>query len=151
VIPPFDPVSKNLPAGIHEATWDEILSRFGFTSHRLTLLAGIKEAFDALHAVGCQRAYLDGSFVSAKETPGDFDVCWETTGIDWVRLADVYPTILTFDNGRAAQKAKYGGELFPADQTADSLSQRRYLEFFQRDKRTGDPKGIVAIDLGDLP
>jgi hypothetical protein len=151
VIPPFDPVSKNLPAGIYEATWDEILARFGFTAHRLTLLAGIKEALDALHAAGCRRAYLDGSFVTAKEIPGDFDVCWETAGIDWALLASASPVLLTFDPGRAAQKAKYGGELFPADAAADLASRRRYLEFFQRDKRTGDPKGIVAMDLGDLP
>ena len=43
--------------------------------------------------------------------PGDFDGCWEEAGIDFDLLD---PVLLTFDPGRASQKAKYGGELFPA-------------------------------------
>ena len=57
--------------------------------------------------------------------------------------------LLTFDPGRATQKAKYLGELFPACAVAsgDGFS---FLEFFQTDKETGERKGIIAIDLGDL-
>ena len=60
------------------------------------------------------------------------------------------PVLLTFDNQRAAQKAKYGGELFLADAMADPAGTR-FLGFFQRDKNTGLPKGIIALDLGGLP
>ena len=49
-------------------------------------------------------------------------------------------------NKRAAQKAKYGGELFRANTIADSVSRKTYLDFFQED-RNGNPKGIVAINL----
>ena len=31
---------------------------------------------------GCRRAYVDGSFVTAKEVPGDFDGCWEAEDVD---------------------------------------------------------------------
>lgn len=104
-------------------------------------------ALDTLHAARCQRAYINGSFVTAKEIPGDFDGCWETAGVD-PNLLD--PILLISANRRAAQKAKYGGELFPAETSADPFGTR-FLEFFQRDKQTGNPKGIVAIDLGGLP
>jgi hypothetical protein len=57
--------------------------------------------------------------------------------------------LLDFSNKRAAQKAKYSGELFPA--TAPVGPGARFLDFFQQDKATGEPKGIVAIDLGGLP
>ena len=59
------------------------------------------------------------------------------------------PVLLTFDPGRVTQKAKYLGELFPAFAIAsgDGFS---FLEFFQTDKGTGRPKGIIAIGLGDL-
>lgn len=60
------------------------------------------------------------------------------------------PELLDFSNRRAAQKAKYGGELFPADLAAEPAGTR-FLDYFQRDKTTGKPKGIVALDLGDLP
>jgi hypothetical protein len=113
----------------------------------LTLLAGLKAALDALRAAGCRRAYIDGSFVTTKATPGDFDGCWEVGGVD-PDLLD--PVLLVFANQRAAQKAKYGGEFFPAESAADPFGTR-FLEFFQRDKQTGDPKGIVTIDLGGLP
>ncbi len=53
-------------------------------------------------------------------------------------------------NHRAAQKARYGGELFPAE-TAAEPSGTAFLDYFQSDRETGAPKGIVAISLGDLP
>jgi hypothetical protein len=146
MIPPFEPSTGLLPSGIHEATWEELVARFGWTPHRLALLAGLKAALDALRAAGCRRAYIDGSFVTAKAAPADFDGCWETDGIDPDRLD---PVLLTFDHGRRAQKAKYGGELFPADWPADPAGTT-FLRFFQRDR--GDhAKGIVALALGELP
>ncbi|HEV3079165.1 MAG TPA: hypothetical protein VGY66_05275 [Gemmataceae bacterium] len=92
---------------------------------------------------GCRRAYIDGSFVTRKQRPGDYDGCWETTGVD---LRKLDPVLLTFDQGRAAQKAKYGGEFFPARFT-EGGSGTTFLEFFQTDKETGAPKGIVILQL----
>lgn len=147
MIPPFDPSTGLLPAGIHEATWEECAARFGWTPHRLVLLAGLKAALDALRAAGCRTAYVDGSFVTAKETPGDFDGCWEVEGVDLARLD---PVLKTFANRREAQKRKYGGELFPADAPA-APDGTNFLRFFQRDKSGRASKGIVAIALGGLP
>ena len=55
----------------------------------------------------------------------------------------------TFAGGRAAQKAKYRGELFPATERAGG-GEGTFLDFFQTDKDTGARKGIVALDLGGL-
>ena len=60
------------------------------------------------------------------------------------------PILLTFDHGRAAQKAKYLGDLFPA-QVSEGGSGTTLLEFFQLDKESGNPKGIIAIELRRLP
>ena len=57
---------------------------------------------------------------------------------------------MTFDPGRAVQKSKYLGELFPASITADT-GGLSFLEFFQTDRDMGGPKGIIAIDLEDSP
>jgi hypothetical protein len=89
--------------------------------------------------------YLDGSFVTDKESPEDFDGCWETEGVDFDRLDEV---LLTFDPGRATQKAKYRGELFLADWRAEPLGTL-FRDFFQRD-RDGNPKGIIVLDLEEL-
>jgi hypothetical protein len=85
--------------------------------------------------------------VTAEEVPGDFDACWDIAG---VRTALLDPVLLTFDNRRAAQKARFRGEFFPAQYPADP-SGLTYLDFFQTDKRTGNLKGIIALDLRRLP
>ncbi len=145
MIPSFD-AGGNLPPGIHEATWDELMERYGITEHRVGLLGGLREALGSLRDAGCRRAYVDGSFVTDKEVPGDFDACWEAVGVDPERLD---PELLDFSDGRSAQKLRYGGELFPANAIA-APPNTLYLEFFQTNRHTGEPKGIVAIDLGGL-
>lgn len=146
-IPDFDPDTGNLPAGIHLATWDEIVAALGTNPRRVDLVDGLRRAFDALRTAGCKRAFVDGSFATAKEHPGDFDACWDARGVDPGALD---PVLLNFTQGRAVQKAKYGGELFIAN-TAATPAGTVFLDFFQIDKATGDPKGIIAIDLGGFP
>ncbi len=141
-IPPFNS-DGNLPPGVHWATWQDFATRFGTTPHRQQLLKGLKSALDSLSKAGCQVVYIDGSFVTGKENPNDFDGCWDVTGVD-LDLLD--PILRNFDNKRAAQKAKYLGEFFPAQGEADGAG-RTFLEFFQTD-RNGKAKGIVGIDLG---
>jgi hypothetical protein len=141
MIPAFNS-DGNLPPGVHWTTWQEFAARFGATPHRQQLLRGLKSALDSLSKAGCQTVYIDGSFVTKKENPNDFDGCWDITGVD-PELLD--PILLNFDNKRAAQKVKYQGELFPASWTADSVG-KTFLDFFQID-RNGKSKGIIAIDL----
>ena len=136
-----------MPPGIHDATWDEVVARFASTAWRRELLAGLRDALGSLRAAGCRRVYVDGSFVTAKETPGDFDACWEIAGVN-VELLD--SLLLDFANARATQKERFRGELFPAEAVA-APDGTRFLAYFQRDELTGEPKGIVALDLEDLP
>ena len=109
-------------------------------------MAGLRAALVNLKGAGCRTVYVIGSFVTSKNLPNDYDACWEENGVHPVALD---PVLLTFDPGRAAQKAKYMGELFPASVVADS-GGLSFLEFFQTVKETGNPKGIVALDLGGL-
>jgi len=145
MIPPFDP-DGNLPPGIHAVDWAEIVQRYGHTPYRLQLLQGVRAAALALKAAGCQTLYLDGSFVTAKRIPRDYDACWDTTGVD-LNLLD--PVLKTFAAGRALQKAKYLGELFPAGARAEKAG-RTFMRFFQRDKQTGKTKGIILLDLRSI-
>jgi hypothetical protein len=142
-------VNGLLPVGIHSVdSWAELEEAFGFNQHRRRLLAGLKDACYQLAAVGCKTVYLNGSFVTSKELPGDTDVCWDDTGVDFDALEREYPVFLDFTNKRAVQKARFGGEFFPTSATADEYG-RTFLEFFQQD-RDGNPKGIVKLDLERL-
>lgn len=142
MLPPFDPDTGRLAEGEHAATWDEVVERFGWTRRRRQLLDGLAEAIDLLSAAGCRRLWLNGSFVTAKDEPGDFDACWETDGVDLDRLD---PVLLDLSNHRTAQKTRFGGELLP--NVVEAGSGLVFAEFFQNERDTGR-KGIVVIDLG---
>lgn len=144
MIPLFEE-SGNLPPGIHWATWEEIERAFGINEHRIHLLRGLKAALHILQNAGCLTTYIDGSFVTSKEKPADFDCCWN---IDEVSLELLDPTLMNFSDKQTEQKEKFGGELFP--NLAEQDPELSILDWFQLDKNTGKAKGIVAIDLRNL-
>ena len=142
MVPNFGRTGR-LPPGIHWVTWEETVSLLGFTPRRVRLLAGLREALTLLKRAGCRSVYVDGSFVTAKSNPADFDACWAIEGVDADKLD---PVFLDFSNSRLSQKARFQGELFPAE-LPEGLTGRTFLQFFQTDKETGAPKGILALDL----
>jgi hypothetical protein len=148
MIPDLD-TDGNLPPGIHPVSWAELEAHCGSNPHRRHLLSGLRRAAEALRIAGCKTVFVNGSFVTRKDVPSDFDGCWERAGMSLLTLQAADPVLLVFDNRRAAQKAKYFGELFPAD-TVEGGSGLTFLNFFQRDKDTGKAKGILALDLGKL-
>ena len=141
MLPPFDPDNGRLPPGEHVASWDELVERFGWTERRRRLLDGLAEAIDLLASAGCAQVWLNGSFVTAKDEPGDFDACWDTDGVD---LDILDPVLLDLSRQRSAQKARFGGELFP--NVVESQSGLSFAEFFQNERDTSR-KGIVVIHL----
>jgi hypothetical protein len=142
LIPKFEATGL-LPKGVHRADWEEVVKRFGRNGQRRQLLKGLQEALDSLRQAGCRRVYLDGSFVTSKKSPNDIDLCWDVDGVDPMLLDSVF---FDFENGRAAQKARFGAEFFPA-QAPQRL--KTFLDFFQIDKDTGKPKGIIEVLLDD--
>jgi hypothetical protein len=145
MLPDFDETG-NLPPGIHVATWAEFSTRFGGNPQRQHLLDGLERGLAILRAAGCRRVYVDGSFVTSKAMPSDYDLAWEPANVDVVLLLSLEPVFGIFDPGRGSQKAKFHGEFFPSSVT-EALTGRTFLDFFQIDKDTGAPKGIVALVL----
>ncbi len=132
-----------LPSGIHWTDWPEFMQRFGLTTHRKQLVQGLIQSSQKLASAGCRIIYIDGSFVTSKEHPGDFDACWDLNHVD---VDNLDPIFFDFADRRASQKAQFFGEWFPAD-LPNGNSGLTFLEFFQIDKATGKPKGIIAIAL----
>ena len=131
-----------LPPGIHNATIAEVALAFATTPHRRWLFEGFRRVVEALQAAGCGVVYLDGSFTTGKPHPDDYDGCWDHTGMD-LALLDL--VLLEFSNKRAAQKRKFLGEMFPA--LLANGPGRTFLDFFQIEKFSGQPKGIIRIFL----
>ena len=149
MIPSYEPLGT-LPPGIHVAAWADMTSRFGTTGHRRALLGGLLRGTRILISCGCTGIYVDGSFVTSKTCPSDFDCCWEMQGVDLAALKKKESAFFSFANKRAVQRAKFFGEFFPAKHFADS-HQRTFLDFFQQDSHTGLAKGIIKVDLDTLP
>lgn len=142
-IPAF--VNKNLPPGIHPTTWEEFKAKYGINYKRKLQLEGLEKAIEEFKNAGGTKIFIDGSFVSEKKNPGDYDALYDLDEID----ADKIDERLTDASvpGRAAQKRYYQGEFFPMYAIATSPVGTRYIDFFQKDKKTKQPKGIIRIDL----
>ncbi|RMZ58447.1 hypothetical protein D1632_12565 [Chryseobacterium nematophagum] len=134
----------NLEVGIHSLSWIDFTSNFGFNEHRKKLIRGLALAIEHLKACGCQILYIDGSFVTQKTNPSDFDACWDRTGINLITMRTLYPTLVDFRNERKNQKDLYMGEIFPMHVVADEYNT--FIDFFQLDK-DGTSKGIVKLTL----
>lgn len=133
-----------LVPGIHRLTMQQISEIFGYTSHRRELISGFAQGVSYLKQCGCRRVFLDGSFVTRKHAPVDFDACWDMAGVDLAMLYELYPIFFDFANGRANQKRLFKGEFFPANSPAIAFPVVTYLQFFQKD-RNNDDKGIVEL------
>ncbi|MBF0273766.1 MAG: hypothetical protein HQK84_00890 [Nitrospinae bacterium] len=136
MIPAFNKIGNLLP-GKHRATFAEIKGRFGFNEHRLLLLEGFKNLLIELKRAGCDEIWLNGSFVTKKEFPENYDMCFQIKGVD-PDLMD--PLICSGD--RDERKKKYRGDIFP--NFIEGGSGKPFDEFFQED-RDGNPKGIIVI------
>jgi hypothetical protein len=130
-----------LPPGIHDATLAEISTRYADNPHRKTLFDGLKLGLDNLFGAGCPQIFLDGSFISAKPNPGDYDLIWDPRHVDPFTLDQV---IWDLRIGTVFQKQKYLGEYFPLNFT-EAGSGKPFLDFFQTDKQTGLRKGIIRL------
>ncbi|HTV72713.1 MAG TPA: hypothetical protein VME66_03275 [Candidatus Acidoferrales bacterium] len=134
-----------LPPGIHQATdWSEIADTFGGNTRRDALLAGLRLMLEDLRRAGCREVFLDGSFVTDKELPGDFDLTYEYDQIDY---GVIHPALLDVTPPRIQQKARYGGEALP---NVVCETGQVFADFFQNDKASGGRKGIVSIDLTSI-
>ena len=127
MIPEFDS-NGNLPPGVHFCTWEEFVERFGTTELRLRLMRGLKMAMEQLWKAGCRTIYINGSFVTSKEDPGDFDACYDAETVDINYLRTHAPKLLNYYD-RTGQKAKYKGEIFPSTQQVGDYSLNSF-EFF---------------------
>ena len=144
MIPNFQS-NGTLPIGIHWSTIEEIKEKLCFSAKRIQLVEGLERAIIILKNAGCKTIYIDGSFSTSKEIPGDIDVCWESMNVDIDFLYLIEPVFFDFSFKRKAQKDKFGCEFFTSDSIAE-LPDKTFINFFQQD-RDGNPKGIIALKI----
>jgi hypothetical protein len=141
MIPDFD-TDGNLPPGIHPATIEEVEAKFATNFKRKIIFDSLLRLIDDLRKIGCSNIFLDGSYVTTKNLPGDMDICWDNSGIDFDLTRQILPAIWN----RSLQKRIYQADIFPAN-IIERSSNKYFLDFFQCDKNTGNAKGIIKIEI----
>jgi Family of unknown function (DUF6932) len=146
-----------LPAGVHEATLNEVeahFARFQKSDRRLKLFRKLRDYLTEVKKAACGTAViLDGSFVMAcVDEPKDIDLILVLPG-DWDTTADLKPYQYNLVSRRRV-KREYGLDVFPV--RPDSAREKEWIDFFSQvngkwclefgwPKRTS--KGIVRVTL----
>jgi hypothetical protein len=143
-IPPFREDGW-LPVGHHSASWDEIVARFGGVpgSQRAFLTAQLLVLRDTLHELGV-RGYLllDGSYISAKLEPNDFDVLLVAPS-DVQAMQEADPRLARLlDVEIAEQEGGYTLFYIPNDSPALAL-----LSTLWDVSKDGVAKGVIRVEL----
>jgi hypothetical protein len=135
-----------LSDGVHPMTLAAVSAVFGWNRCRRELIAAMTAAFADLNALGCEVVWLDGSFVTDKPEPGDYDAVFEHRTMDLSAARLALPELFDRAPQRPAMKARFKGDLLP--NVLEAASQQLFIDFFQQDKeRPGHTKGIVTINL----
>ena len=141
-IPPFNQYGL-LPPGIHSASLEELVQKFGFSSKRQDLIEqGLKPVVERLKALGVRDVYLNGSFTTSKPSPGDIDA--------YVLTTVGSPLELEVIEHYEEWKTTYQVDLWPAytDEPGE-ISQDWWQEHFGHTKeQPPKAKGIVKLILG---
>ncbi len=147
-LPEFRP-NDWLPEGHHPTTWDEIAARFGGPpgSRRAAVLSGLLEWRDAVRAKGMGgRLILDGSFISKKAAPGDFDLFFLYDGDTEVLLkTDAEARALT--DYQSCRAAGFQGDVFALPLSLREISPLLGGTDMFDSGRQGIPKGVVEVTL----
>ena len=129
-----------LKQGEHGTTWIEFSKLSGFTRRRRKIIRRMRPMLLHMRDVGCKFVNIDGSFVTSKINPNDFDGTLDPEGVDITKLD---PIIKNED--KFSMKEKYFGELYRQN-TIEAGTGNSFDEFFQVD-RFNNSKGVVIIDL----
>jgi hypothetical protein len=133
MIPPFNEFGY-LPPGVHQATLEEIASRFGRQSEvRRVQMESLRWLVDLVVRAGVERLVINGSFVTDVLEPNDVD-CVLLTARDFPR------------DSEAAEELSGGLPFLDLEMVEEREFAMLVEEVFASD-RDSIPKGVVEVLL----
>ena len=147
---PLPPLTSNgdLPLGVHRASLQEVLDRFGTGSRqRMAVAERLERVYRLAHATGhLARFVVFGSFVTDKPEPRDVDV--------FLVMDDAFDggtlpreAALVFDHSSA--DAHFGASVFWVRRLAAFGGEHAAVQYWQV-KREGGRRGILEI-IEEMP
>ena len=138
-----------LPEGHHPAAWEQIADQFGGepNTRRAAVLSGLLRWRDAVRGKGMGgRLILNGSFISAKAEPGNFDAIFVYDGTSASLIAQDKSALILLDSAHC--KAAYGGDLWAfSEQAIRDFPQFCRVDGFDREKITLRLKGVLEVNI----
>jgi len=138
-----------LPEGHWQATREEIEERFGGEpgSQRRKLFAQLTEWRDALRRLQIAgMLILDGSFVSAKERPGDIDAIF-VSDVDSMETIATEPEAANLLSYVQIKEFGFGDLFFFTETAVRDFPALCRLDGFDADSRSGRSKGVLRIRI----
>jgi len=135
-----------LPEGDHPATWEDVVERFSGTERRRTFCNRLRAILVRAKRCGFIRVYLFGSFVSAKDEPGDIDLLWVyQENLDFDSLEQDCRDLLNYE----IMRLREGWDMFCCSDNGFVIN---YLTEGWRKSRPPEskPRGVIIVDLARL-
>lgn len=126
-----------------DLSFREFRKEFGFNERREALIIALFDLLLVFKEYGVNEVYIVGSFVTLKSNPGDLDVCWNATNLDYDQFEKDYPEFFSAKEINRL-KIKTGIHHLPFD----NYNLER-LDKFQFD-RNGHKRGWVKISPFNL-
>jgi hypothetical protein len=150
----FDENTGLLMPGEHKLTIEEFEKVFVHNDKRRLIFSGFQKLIEIFKHIECSHLYADGSFVTKKPFPSDIDICWhmdedrDTRNKQLEKLIKICKPLffLKEKTNREFIQNEFYADVFPAN-TIEGGSGLMFKDFFQRDKDSGEQKGIIIIDL----
>ncbi len=143
-LPPLLPTGY-LPPGVHPATLEEVVARFGVvTPRRQTLASRLQALLTLARMTGkLQRSFVWGSFVTEKPFPGDLDVfLLMQAGFDQ-EFSTLPPEQRDlFDHGRA--RLLFEADVFWATEAIGEEELASWLSVYQMSRDVVE-RGIIEV------
>ena len=132
-----------LPEGLHLATEAEVTFRFGSGApRRRRLILRLRRWLELSRLTHAHRLLVDGSFVTAKQEPGDIDAVVLLAGDFEQQVADGSDAALELEEMLLTRRPE---EIFAAE---DARDWNDWVEFFSRTREAdGRHKGLLEIHL----
>jgi uncharacterized protein DUF6932 len=142
MLPPLT-AEGGLPAGVHPAPLNEILAVFGsLNAVRRDIAQRLQEILRMAHETGhLRRAFIWGSFVTAKPEPADIDLILVMS--DAFRSEACPPSVRQIFDGEAAERV-LGATILWVREDVPIMLLNAFLDQWQID-REGRRRGIVEV------
>ncbi|MGB3440811.1 MAG: hypothetical protein WBA97_18845 [Actinophytocola sp.] len=146
VISQFDSTLRVLPfaKSPHRATWEELEATFGDTAERKTMLYLARSRLEAMIAdsVPVAAAWVNGSFVTSKQSPSDIDLVVILNGPQVAQMwqSGLIPHDEVMKRIRHYEEQRYE----PGGTATQHLTDFHYARWFPKDH------GLHASSYGEL-